>query len=89
MDDLFSPRKRHTYGDYLHTRFRVFLVAYIGYAVCYLVRNNFKLSQTSIAAELSINAVTIGSILTVFAITYGVGKLFLGIAVDKSSMKIC
>lgn len=87
MNDPFSPRRRHTYTDYLHARIHVFLVAYVGYAVCYLVRNNFKFAQTAFELKLSINAVTIGTILTIFALTYGLGKLLMGILVDRTSMQ--
>lgn len=83
--DPFAPQERKPYRQYLVDRWRVFFIAYIGYVIFYLVRNNFKLTAGVVGVELDI--VTVGEILAFFTIAYGAGKVFAGILIDRTSMK--
>ncbi len=83
--DPFAPREPKPYKQYLSDRWRVFFIAYIGYVIYYLVRNNFKLMGGAVGIDIDI--VTVGAILSYFTVTYGVGKVFAGILIDRTSMK--
>lgn len=85
--DRFSPRERRSVPEYLADRRIVFCVAYFGYAVCYLVRNNFRLASSQLGSDLELTTVEIGVILSFFSVSYGCGKLVMGILVDRTSMR--
>lgn len=85
--DRFSPRERRGIREYLTDRRVVFIVAYCGYAMCYVVRNNYRLTSAVIQNEYSISAVFVGTVLSAFSIAYGFGKLLMGVLVDRISMK--
>ncbi|XCB29223.1 MFS transporter [Arcanobacterium hippocoleae] len=86
--DGFTPRERHGKTQYLADRRIVFAVAYFGYAFCYLVRNNFKLTASPFAEQLGISAVDVGIILAAFPLAYAPGKLFMGLLADRTSMRM-
>ena len=65
-------------------RWRVLEATFIGYAVYYLVRNNLAVVAKDLEAALGYNRTMIGNILAVTAISYGVGKFFLGALSDRS-----
>lgn len=73
--------------DFLARRRTMFLVAYLGYAACYLVRNNVAVVSEILARELSWTPTQIGTILSGFTLSYGIGKLVMGIAVDRLSLR--
>ena len=85
--DAFMPRERRGMAEYLAARKTVFLVAYLGYAFCYLVRNNLKLASASMADSLNLTPIQIGIILASFTVAYAPGKVLMGILVDRTSMK--
>ncbi len=86
--DPFAPRERKGFTEYLRDRWTVFFIAYFGYAICYCVRNNFKLTSSYMSAEHGISAIEVGTILTAFTVAYGLGKLLMGILIDRTSMKL-
>lgn len=86
-EDRFTPSERRGMPEYLADRRIVFAVAYLGYAVCYLVRNNLKLAASPMAADLGIGTFEIGVLLSAFTVAYAPGKLLLGMAVDRLSMR--
>ena len=89
-DEFAAPRRSSPAQDlarYLHRRRTVFLVAYLGYAACYLVRNNVAVASDVLAAEHGWSASQIGSILAGFTLSYGIGKLVMGVAVDRFSLR--
>lgn len=87
MPDDFSVVPRPGMRRFLARRTVVFAMAYIGYAACYLVRNNVALVSEIMTRELGWTAVQIGGILTGFTISYGIGKLVMGVAVDNMRLR--
>lgn len=65
----------------------VFAVAYVGYVCAYLVRNNFKLTSEELRLANGWSLTQVGLILTAFTITYGFGKFFMGMVVDRTSLR--
>jgi MFS transporter, OPA family, glycerol-3-phosphate transporter len=88
-DGVEEFRRKHpdTFVRYLARRKIVFLVAYIGYVCAYLVRNNFKLTSEKIRLASGWSLTEIGFILTAFTLTYGFGKFFMGMVVDRTSLR--
>ncbi len=82
-------RRKHpeTFARYLARRKVVFLVAYVGYVCAYLVRNNFKLTSEEMRLANGWSLTQVGLILTAFTITYGFGKFFMGMVVDRTSLR--
>lgn len=85
--DDFSARPSHAPGAYEARRRTVFWVAFLGYAACYLVRNNTAVVSEILVRERGWTPVEVGWILTAFSLTYGVGKLVLGVLVDRMSLR--
>lgn len=65
----------------------VLAVAYFGYAACYLVRNNIAVVSDILMSEYGWTTARIGAILAGFSVTYGIGKLAMGVVVDRFSLK--
>ncbi len=82
-------RRSHpeTFARYLARRKVVFAVAYVGYVCAYLVRNNFKLTSEELRLANHWSLTQVGLILTAFTITYGFGKFFMGMVVDRTSLR--
>ena len=85
-DDFAAPRWR-TMAHYLRRRRVVFAVAYLGYAACYLVRNNVAVASDILSREHGWTPTQIGSILAGFTLSYGIGKLVMGVVVDRFSLR--
>lgn len=86
MRDDFVAHRWRPFADYTSRRSVVFAVAYFGYAACYFVRNNVAVVSDIMISELGWTATQVGTILAAFSLTYGVGKLAMGIAVDRYSL---
>lgn len=83
----FREQHPETFKEYLKRHWIVFFVAYFGYVCAYLVRNNFKLTSEAIRIENGWSLTDIGLILTCFTISYGLGKFFMGMIVDRVSLR--
>lgn len=68
-------------------RRQVFLVAYLGYAACYLVRNNVAVVSDLLTRELGLSVTQVGGLLAGFTLSYGLGKLVMGVVVDQLSLR--
>ncbi len=66
-------------------RWRVMESTFIGYGTFYLVRNNFSIVSKDLEGVLHYTKADIGNILAITAITYGVGKFFMGALSDRSN----
>lgn len=66
-------------------RWRVMESTFIGYAMFYLVRNNFSVVSKDIQGALHYTKSDIGSILAISAATYGLGKFLMGAVSDRSN----
>lgn len=82
MADDFVVAARRDRPAFAARRRTVVLVAYLGYAACYFVRNNLAVVSEIMTRELGWTAVQIGGILAGFTVSYGAGKLIMGVAVD-------
>lgn len=87
MRDDFSATRWRTAAHYLRRRRVVFAVAYLGYAACYLVRNNVAVASDILTREHGWTPAQIGSILAGFTLSYGIGKLVMGVVVDRYSLR--
>ena len=85
--EAFRRKRPETFARYLARRKVVFLVAYVGYVCAYLVRNNFKLTSEEMRLANGWSLTQVGLILTAFTITYGFGKFFMGMVVDRTSLR--
>lgn len=83
----FAAAHPDTFAQYLKRRGMVFFVAYLGYVCAYLVRNNFKLRSEALRLENDWSLPQIGLVLTMFTITYGFGKFFMGMLSDRVSLR--
>ncbi|MDK6629747.1 MFS transporter, partial [Actinotignum timonense] len=83
----FAAAHPDTFAQYLRRRGMVFFVAYLGYVCAYLVRNNFKLRSEALRLENDWSLPQIGLVLTMFTITYGFGKFFMGMLSDRVSLR--
>lgn len=88
MKDEFAVTPRPGLPLFLRRRTMVFAMAYLGYAACYLVRNNVALVSDIMTRELGWTTVQLGSVLTGFTISYALGKLVMGIAVDHMRLRL-
>jgi OPA family glycerol-3-phosphate transporter-like MFS transporter len=69
---------------YPRYRWRILESTFLGYAGFYLVRNNLSVVAKDIQGALGYDHSTIGSILAITAIAYGVGKFVMGSVSDRS-----
>jgi OPA family glycerol-3-phosphate transporter-like MFS transporter len=70
---------------YKHNRWRVLESTFLGYAMFYLVRNNFSTVAKDIEGALGYDYNMIGNILALSAIAYGIGKFLNGSMSDRSN----
>lgn len=86
-EDQFKAANPETFAQFVKRQWVIFAVAYFGYVCAYLVRNNFKLTSEAIRLENGWSLTQIGWILTCFTISYGLGKFFMGMIVDRVSIR--
>ncbi|TGK02612.1 MFS transporter [Leptospira langatensis] len=73
---------------YPRLRWRVLESTFVGYAVFYLVRNNFPVVAKEFAQDLQYSQEQIGNILATTAISYGIGKFLMGALSDRSNPRV-
>lgn len=83
----YQQRHPDAFATYLKRRLIVFAVAYVGYVCAYLVRNNFKLTSKILRDANGWDNIQIGLVLTAFTLTYGFAKFFMGMVVDRLSLR--
>ncbi len=70
---------------YPKMRWQILESTFIGYATFYFVRNNLPVVSREMGQSLHYSMEQIGNILAATAISYGVGKLFMGMWSDRSN----
>jgi len=60
---------------------------YLGYAGCYLLRNNFKAASDLLVEQHGWSTVQVGTVLSAFTISYGVAKFIMGTLADRSKLR--
>ncbi len=68
---------------YPYWRRRIFYSMYIGYASYYLTRKSYTLALPAIKETLGLDTVSLGLIMTIFSLSYGVSKFANGIVGDR------
>ncbi|TGN17367.1 MFS transporter [Leptospira idonii] len=79
--------KEEIQKQYPSYRWRILESTFLGYTTYYLVRNNFAPVSKEIGEALSYSRQDIADILTVTAISYGIGKFLMGALSDRSNPK--
>jgi len=70
---------------YPRMRWQILESTFIGYAAFYFVRNNLPVVSREIGLAMHYTDSQIGNILAVTALSYGIGKLFMGAWSDRSN----
>lgn len=84
---VFGSRDNAGRSAYLAARPWVFATAFLGYTGAYLVRNNLKIALPAyLDAGWTLHQM--GAVLTSFTIAYGVGKVVMGLVVDRLSLRL-
>lgn len=73
---------------YPRFRWRVLEATFLGYAMYYLVRNNFGVVSKDVEKALGYTDGMLGNILAITAITYGIGKFLMGAVSDRSNARV-
>ncbi|HMV69087.1 MAG TPA: MFS transporter, partial [Myxococcota bacterium] len=73
---------------YPRYRMRVLEATFLGYASFYLVRNNLSVVAKDLGDALGHDKETLGDLLGVTAISYGLGKFLLGAISDRSDARV-
>lgn len=73
---------------YPRMRWQILESTFIGYATFYFVRNNLPVVSREMGQAMHYTQGQIGNILAITAITYGVGKLFMGAWSDRSNPRL-
>lgn len=69
-------------------RWRVLEATFVGYALYYLVRNNIPVVSKDMQTHLGYTKEMIGALSGVTAISYGLGKFFMGAVSDRSNPRV-
>lgn len=72
---------------YKYYQYRILISIIFGYAAYYLCRQNFSVIMPVIMGEFNYSKTTIGYILTISSIIYGVGKFVNGYISDRSDAR--
>jgi OPA family glycerol-3-phosphate transporter-like MFS transporter len=72
---------------YPHYRWQMLQATFVGYATFYLVRNNLAPVKLELEAALGYSKSMLGNIGAATAISYGVGKFFMGVLSDRSDAR--
>ncbi len=73
---------------YPRMRWRVLEATFVGYALYYFVRNNIPIVASQMEASLGYTKEMLGFIMSVTAISYGLGKFFMGAISDRSNPRV-
>ena len=72
---------------YASFRVRTFYSIFVGYATFYLTRNSLTFTAQAMRTELGLSMSSIGILLSVFPMSYGVCKMIAGVLADKFSSR--
>jgi OPA family sugar phosphate sensor protein UhpC-like MFS transporter len=71
--------------EYLYWRVRIFYSIFVGYAFYYFTRKSFTFAMPGMIQDLGFHKSELGFLATIFALTYGASKLFMGVLSDRSN----
>ena len=73
--------------NYQYWRLRVFYSMFFGYAFYYFTRKSFTFAMPSLMADLNFDKASLGIVLSVWSIAYGLSKFISGIIGDRSNAR--
>src|SRR5690606_22877527 len=68
-------------------RWQMLQATFLGYATYYLIRNNLAPIKIELQEALDLNKSMLGNIGAATAISYGIGKFFMGVLSDRSDAR--
>lgn len=68
---------------FLKYRTRILVSTILAYASYYIVKSNFTLSSPYLTKDVGLTTAQIGLVLSALAISYGIGKFFMGVIADR------
>jgi glycerol-3-phosphate transporter len=74
-------------ANYRYWRIRIMYSMMIGYAGFYLIRQNFSMAIPFMQSELGYSKTQIGTVLSIYAVIYGLGKGLSGLLGDRSNAR--
>lgn len=80
-----SKGKKEPIENYNYWRLRMFYSIYLGYLVFYFTRKSLTIASPDLIQNLHFTTVQIGTLITLFSITYGISKFISGIMSDKNN----
>ncbi|HBO44344.1 MAG TPA: MFS transporter, partial [Planctomycetaceae bacterium] len=81
IDRLPEEEIQRLYPRY---RARILMATYLGYAMFYIVRNNYSPVSMDIGLALGYDKTMLGNLSVVTGLTYGIGKFLMGSLSDRS-----
>src|SRR5580658_139047 len=73
---------------YAHHRPRILLWSTVGYGTFYFVRKNLSVVLPVMQEQLGLSKSSLGMILTIHGVIYGICKFFGGVAADRANARI-
>jgi phosphoglycerate transporter family protein len=73
---------------YSHFRPRILFWSTVGYGTFYFVRKNFSMAMPVMEKQLGLSKESLGLILTLHGLVYGVSKFLGGIAADRANARV-
>ena len=80
-DKLIPKEQRHS--AFIKYRTRILVSTILAYASYYIVKSNFTLSSPYLTKDVGLTTADIGLVLSALAISYGIGKFFMGLLADR------
>lgn len=68
---------------YLKYRSRILISTILAYAAYYVVKSNFTLASPHLTKYAGFTTAQVGLVLSALAVSYGIGKFFVGLLVDR------
>ena len=80
-DKLIPKEQQHS--AFIKYRTRILVSTILAYASYYIVKSNFTLSSPYLTKDVGLTTADIGLVLSALAISYGIGKFFMGLLADR------
>ena len=78
---MVPEEKQH--GAFVKYRTRILVSTILAYACYYIVKSNFTLSSPYLTKDVGLTTADVGLVLSALAISYGIGKFFMGLIADR------
>lgn len=71
------------HSSFTKYRTRILVSTILAYASYYIVKSNFTLASPYLTKDIGLTTAQIGLVLSALAISYGIGKFFMGVIADR------